>query len=121
MTEREVEFMADLERAVEWESSLVGYAPISPTADAPRDGEGNLVWLWRDFYEWLYLGAWLGEHGIDLPLADDIEADLCRQVADLMDANLVAPDVRDIQEIQLWRSCGGYRYAGMERELPTIH
>ena len=92
--------------------------PISPTADAPCNDRGDLIWGGYNMAGWFLLRKCLILWGVDISeftgINDGapISAATCVKVADAIEAHLPELDERDRKwlgsHIKRWRTCGGY-------------
>lgn len=92
--------------------------PINPTADAPKDSDGDFRWGRHNWTGWSELVDLLQSWEVDtreFAGTNDgyvISAETCLKVADALEKNLPSQP-QDIQDwlqpkIILWRTCGGY-------------
>ncbi len=102
--------------------------PQRPSKDAPRREDGTIRWEKYSIGGWAALYHFLNAHGVDTSEmsgyndGDRIKAATCRTIADTIEANfdeyldkfgVTDKDLKGIEscklDIQLWRTCGGYR------------
>jgi hypothetical protein len=102
--------------------------PVRPSKDAPLRADDRIKWGRYNLSGWTAMWNFLIDHGVDtseLSGFNDgarIKAATCRKIADTIEANFEAylekfnvteKDTLEIEacklDIQLWRTCGGYR------------
>jgi hypothetical protein len=102
--------------------------PVRPTKNAPLGADGKVKWGRYNLSGWTAMWHFLNDHGVDTSEMSGyndgirIEAATCRKIADTIEANFEAylekfdvteKDPLGIEscklDIQLWRTCGGYR------------
>ncbi len=102
--------------------------PVRPSKDAPLRADGGIKWGRYSLSGWAALYHFLNGNGVDTSEMSGyndcarIKAATCRRIADTIEANFDAylekfgvteKDPLGIEscklDIQLWRTCGGYR------------
>lgn len=92
--------------------------PVAPTAEAPRNEQGEVIWGRYNIAGWSWLIDHLQEWGVDVSEfsgcndGDLISAKTCFLVGEAIEARLDELDLGDknwlASHVALWKTCGGY-------------